>query len=94
MEPLGVVVLIGTCAAVTGYVLINRRRHRRWRPSPRPEGETCWTGEPHLWVGQFTFPPPKGPVEEKCEVCGARRVVEYGDGHREPKVLSREPPKS
>ena len=89
MESLGVVALLGTGAGVAAYVALNWRLQRRAEKKRDPE--VCSTGDPHLWRGSFQFPPPKGPVEEDCDVCLARRVVDYGEGYGEPKVLRYEP---
>ena len=90
MEPAGIAVLIGTGGAVAAYTVLHWRLHVR--DQRRVRVTACPGGTPHLWQGGYQWPPKRGPVEEECDLCLARRVVDYGEGDGAPRVLRYLPP--
>jgi hypothetical protein len=90
MDPLGVVVLLGVGASAAAYTALNWHLHRR--ALRRLDPEVCAGGASHLWNIGYQYAPSTKPVEEECDCCLARRVVDYGDGHVEPRVLRYLPP--
>jgi hypothetical protein len=51
----------------------------------RLDPEVCANGTPHLWNAGYQYPPSRRPVEEECDCCVARRVVDHGG--EEPRVV-------
>jgi hypothetical protein len=77
MDVLGVLLLLGVAATAAVYTVVNWRLHRR--AMRRLDREACVDGTPHLWNAGFQYPPSTRPVEEECDCCLARRVVDHGD---------------